>query len=60
LDRTFGVLADFPGIFSPDGENRAGYRRFRSHFIFYTDEVYRVATRDVGHAAKDIGPQFFD
>ncbi len=38
LDRTFGLLADFPGIGQAVDELRAGYRRFRfqSYFVFYT------------------------
>jgi toxin ParE1/3/4 len=38
FERTFGLLAEFPGIGISADELVAGYRRFRfqSHYIFYT------------------------
>ena len=61
LERTFGLLADFPRIGQPVDELRAGYRRFRfqSHFVFYTAEADGVVVRAIFHAAKDIRPQLF-
>jgi toxin ParE1/3/4 len=61
LERTFGLLADFPRIGQPADELRAGYRRFRfqSHFVFYTAEADDVVIRTILHAAKDIRPQLF-
>jgi toxin ParE1/3/4 len=61
LERTFGLLADFPRIGQSADELRTGYRRFRfqSHFVFYTAEAAGVVIRAVLHAAKDIRPQLF-
>lgn len=61
LERTFGLLADFPRIGQLVDELRAGYRRFRfqSHFIFYRAEGDGVVIRAVLHAAKDIRLQLF-
>src|SRR5271170_7467924 len=49
LERTFGLLADFPRIGQPADELRASYRRFRfqSHYVFYTDEGDHVVIRAV-------------
>ena len=62
LERTFGLLADFPLIGQPVDELAAGYRRFRfqSHLVFYSDEVDHVAIRTILHTAKDIRPQLFE
>ena len=61
LERTFGLLADFPRIGQPVDELRAGYRRFRfqSHFVFYTAEAGGVTIRAILHVATDIRPQLF-
>ena len=61
LDRTFGLLADFPGIGHVVDELRGGYRRFRfqSHFVFYTAEPDGVVIRAIFHVARDIRPQLF-
>jgi len=62
LERTFGLLADFPRIGQLVDELAPGYRRFRfqSHFIFYTGEADQVVIRAVLHAAKDIRPRLFE
>jgi plasmid stabilization system protein ParE len=41
LERTFGLLADFPGIGQSADNLVAGYRRFRfqAHFIFYSEDA---------------------
>jgi toxin ParE1/3/4 len=61
LDRTFGLLADFPGIGHVVDELRVGYRRFRfqSHFVFYTAESDGVVIRAIFHVARDVRPQLF-
>jgi toxin ParE1/3/4 len=61
LDRTFGLLADFPGIGQAVDHLRVGYRRFRfqSHFVFYTADADGGVIRAVLHAARDIRPQLF-
>jgi toxin ParE1/3/4 len=62
LERTFGLLADFPLIGQPVGELATGYRRFRfqSHFVFYSDEADHIVIRAVLHIAMDIRPQLFE
>ncbi len=61
LDRTFSLLADFPGIGQSVDELRAGYRRFRfqSHFVFYTAEADGVVIRAIFHTSRDIRPSLF-
>jgi toxin ParE1/3/4 len=61
LERTFGLLADFPGIgISPD-ELVPGYRRFRfqSHYIFLTAEVEHVLIRALIHVRQNLRPALF-
>jgi toxin ParE1/3/4 len=62
LERTFGLLADFPLIGAAVDELAPGYRRFRfqSHLIFYTADPDHVVIRAVLHAAMDIRPQLFE
>lgn len=62
LERTFGLLADFPRIGQPADELAAGYRRFRfqSHYIFYTEEAAQILIRAIIHCAQEIRPQLFD
>ena len=61
LDRTFGLLADFPDIGRACDELRVGYRRFRfqSHFVFYTVEPDGIVIRAVLHGGRDIRPSLF-
>jgi toxin ParE1/3/4 len=62
LERTFGLLGDFPLIGTAVDELAPGYRRFRfqSHLIFYTTEPNHVVIRAVLHGAMDIRPQLFE
>src|ERR1700761_8753758 len=62
LDRSFGLLADFPRIGQAVDELASGLRRFRfqSHNIFYTEEPSHVLIRAIYHSAQDIKPQLFD
>jgi toxin ParE1/3/4 len=62
LERTFGLLADFPRIGHRVDELAVGHRRFRfqSHNIFYTEETTHVLIRAIYHYAQDIRPQLFD
>ena len=61
LERTFGLLADFPRIGPSVDELRPGYRRFgfQSHFVFYTVDAEAVVIRAILHTAKDIRPGLF-
>lgn len=62
LERTFGLLADFPRIGQPVDELAMGYRRFRfqSHYVFYTEEVAHILIRAIIHCAQEIRPALFD
>ena len=61
IERTFGLLADFPRIGLPADELSAGYRRFRfqSHYIFYTEEADHIVIRVIFHTAQDLRPELF-
>jgi toxin ParE1/3/4 len=61
LERTFGLLADFPGIGTNADELVPGYRRFRfqSHHIFFTDEVDHVLIRALIHVRQNLRPALF-
>jgi toxin ParE1/3/4 len=62
LERSFGLLADFPRIGQDATALRAGYRRFRfqAHIIFYSEEPGGVLIRSIVHGARDIRPELFD
>jgi toxin ParE1/3/4 len=62
LERTFGLLADFPKIGQPVDDLAPGYRRFRFqvHLVFYTEEADRIVIRAVIHGSRDIRPALFD
>jgi toxin ParE1/3/4 len=62
LERTFGLLADFPGIGVAADELVAGYRRFRfqSHYIFYTQEPDHILIRALIHVRQDLRPSLFE
>jgi len=62
LERTFGLLADFPRVGQPVDELAQGYRRFRfqAHFIFYTEEAADILIRAILHTAQNIRPQLFE
>ena len=62
LERTFGLIAEFPRIGQPVDELAARYRRFRfqSHYIYYTEEPAFVLIRAVIHCAQQIHPQLFE
>lgn len=62
FERTFGLLADFPGIGVAADELVPGYRRFRfqSHYIFYTEEADYVLIRALIHVRQDLRPALFE
>jgi toxin ParE1/3/4 len=62
FERTFGLLADFPGIGISADELVPGYRRFRfqSHYIFYTEEAGHVVIRALIHVRQNLRPALFD
>jgi toxin ParE1/3/4 len=61
FERTFGLLADFPGIGQAADHLKAGYRRFRfpAHIVFYNEDRDGVVIRAVIHGARDIRPELF-
>ena len=61
LERTFGLLSDFPKIGANASEVLSGARRFRfqSHLIFYSEEEGYILIRAVIHAAQDLRPELF-
>jgi toxin ParE1/3/4 len=62
FERTFSLLADFPGIGISAAELVTGYRRFRfqSHYIFYTEEADHVLIRALIHVRQDLRPALFE
>lgn len=62
LERTFGLIADFPQIGPAAHEFAPRLRRFRfqSHLIFYTVETDHVVIRAILHGAMDIRRQLFE
>ena len=62
LERTFGLLADFPGIGKSADDMRPGFRRFRfqAHLVFYSEDADGVLIRAVIHHARDIRAELFE
>ena len=62
LERTFGLLADFPRIGQDASALRSGYRRFRfqAHIVFYSETPGGVLIRAIVHGARAIRPDLFD
>jgi toxin ParE1/3/4 len=62
FERTFGLLAEFPGIGTNADELVPGYRRFRfqSHYIFYTEEADHVLIRVLIHVRQNLRPTLFE
>ena len=62
LERTFGLLADFPKMGADASELLVGARRFRfqTHIIFYAEEADGVLIRAVFHAAQNIRRELFE
>jgi toxin ParE1/3/4 len=62
LERTFGLLADFPRIGVAADELVPGYHRFRfqSHYIFYTEESDHVLIRALIHVRQDLRSALFE
>jgi toxin ParE1/3/4 len=62
LERTFGLLAEFPRIGQPVDELAAGHRRFRfqSHYIYYTEESALILIRAILHCAQEVRPRLFE
>ena len=62
LERTFGLLADFPRMGQDASALRSGYRRFRfqAHVVFYSEDVGGVLIHAIVHAARAIRPELLD
>ena len=54
MERTFGLIADFPGIGVEVDEIAQGHRRFRfqSHQIYYTADGGQVVIRTIVHKSR--------
>jgi toxin ParE1/3/4 len=61
FERTFGLIADFPGIGLDASELVHGYRRFRfqSHYVFYTEDPDHVLIRALIHVRQNLRPSLF-
>jgi toxin ParE1/3/4 len=61
LERSFGLLADFPRIGQLAEELAPRHRRFRfqAHHIFYTEDGDRIVIRAIYHHSRDIRPELF-
>jgi toxin ParE1/3/4 len=62
FERTFSLLAEFPGIGISADELVSGYRRFRfqSHYIFYTQEGDSVLIRVLVHIRQNLRAGLFE
>jgi|SRR5580704_6234840 toxin ParE1/3/4 len=62
LERTFGLLADFPRMGVAADELLIGLRRFRfqSHMVFYTEEGREILIRGVFHVRQTLRPNLFE
>lgn len=62
LERTFQLLADFPGIGVDASEILSGVRRFRfqSHLIYYSESPDGVLIRALFHVAQDVRKNMFE
>ena len=62
FERTFGLIADFPGIGRSADELLPGLRRFRfqSHTIFYSFENDQVLIRTIVHVKQDLRSDLFE
>ena len=61
LERTFGLLADFPKMGVSVDELLIGAHRFRfqSHNIFYMEDGDRILVRAIFHVGQDLRPELF-
>jgi toxin ParE1/3/4 len=62
LERTFGLLSDFPSMGLRVDELALGHRRFRfqSHYVFYTAIENQIVIRAIFHCAQKIRPRLFE
>ncbi|MBM3563846.1 MAG: type II toxin-antitoxin system RelE/ParE family toxin [Alphaproteobacteria bacterium] len=62
LERTFGLLADFPaiGVSREEILPRLRQFRFQSHLIFYCDEGDHVLIRALVHVRQTLRPSLFE
>ena len=61
MERSFGLLADFPSIGTEVFHLAPMHWRYRfeSHYIYYTEESYGLLIRDLFHVAQDIRASLF-
>ena len=61
FQRTFDLLAQFPGIAKPVNQFRRGLLRYRyeTNYIFFTAEPDYILIREVFHTAQNITKKMF-
>ena len=61
FQRTFELIAQFPGIGRPAGNLKPGLRRYRyeSNYIFFTVEDDHVLIREIFHTSQNITKKMF-
>jgi toxin ParE1/3/4 len=62
LERSFGLLADFPRMGISADNLVANFRRFRfqSHYIFYTEEIGFILIRALIHVKMNLRAELFE
>jgi toxin ParE1/3/4 len=62
LERSFGLLADFPrmGITIDEIGTRIRRFRFQSHYIFYTEDKNNILIRALIHVKMNLHLDLFD
>ena len=62
FEKTFELIAGFPGIGRSADEIAPGHRRYsyQSHHIFYTVETDHALIRNILHNSQDLKPDLFD
>ncbi|MBM3552008.1 MAG: type II toxin-antitoxin system RelE/ParE family toxin [Alphaproteobacteria bacterium] len=62
LERTFGLLADFPatGVSREEVLARLRQFHFQSHVVFYCDEGNHVLIRALVHVRQGLRPSLFE
>ena len=62
VQKTFELLASFPGMGRSADELASGYRRYRfqKHNIYYTDEGDHVLIRSIIHTSRDLRAELFE
>lgn len=62
LEASFSCLADFPGAGGTAFHIKAGLRRhrYKSHYIFYSEQPDHIRIEDIFHVSRDIRADMFE